>query len=117
MGHQALQIVLEGRADRCHRQALLDRLEHLNVVAHQDVGLTRDEQLHAVDLRAAHLDGDVEALLLIEACCLRLVEAAVLGLGQPAGQERDFIGRGSLCAQPQPELNSCQQRKPEPCRG
>ena len=71
---------------------LRDRVQHLEVVAHHDVGFAGEQQLQAVHLRAAHLDRDVEAGLLVEARGLRLVEAAVLGLGVPAGEEGDLVG-------------------------
>src|SRR5262249_3866366 len=44
-----------------------------------------------VDLRAAHLDRDLEPLLLVEAGGLGLIEAAMLGLRVPAGEEGDLV--------------------------
>ena len=79
-------------ADRHDRQPLLERLEHLEIVTHHEVGLAGKQQLHAVDLRPAHLDGDVEPGLLVEPGRLGLVEAAMLGLREPAGEEGDLVG-------------------------
>jgi hypothetical protein len=63
----------------------------LNVVAHEHVGLAAEQQLHAVDLGPAHLDGHVEAGLFVKPGRLGLVEAAVLGLGEPTRQEHDLV--------------------------
>src|SRR6202040_22351 len=78
-----------------------------------------------------HLEGDVKTGLLVEARRLCLVEPAVLGLGEPAGEERDFIG-GEGGVGPQDEAGrwqtrqgACQfgasavrsaQRRPQRCR-
>jgi hypothetical protein len=86
-----LQVVLEGGGDRDRREARLERLQHLEVVAHVHVGLAGHHELHAVHLRPAHADRDVEAVLPIEACRERLVKAAVLGLRVPAREESDFV--------------------------
>ena len=56
------------------------------------IGFAAEQKLHPVDLRSAHLDGDVETFLLVKAGRLCLIEAAVFGLGEPAGQEAHFIG-------------------------
>ena len=93
VGHHPLQVVLERGRHGDRGQALLDRLEHLDVVAHDRVGLAREQELQAVDLGPAHTDLDVEAGLLVEAGGLGLVEAAVLGLGVPARQEDDLVRR------------------------
>jgi hypothetical protein len=92
MSHHALKVFLERRRDGDDRQALGEGIEHLKVVAHHHVGLAAKQKLHGVDLRAAHLDRHVEAGLLVEARGLSLVEAAVLGLGEPAGQEGHLVG-------------------------
>ena len=49
--------------------------------------------LHDVDLRAAHLDGHVQAVLLVDAGGHRLVEAAVLGLRVPVGHVGELLLR------------------------
>ena len=72
---------------------LLQRLEHLEIVAHHHVGLAGEQELHAVHLRAAHLDGDVEPGLFVEPGRLGLVEPAMLGLGIPAGEKGDLVRR------------------------
>src|SRR6201999_880301 len=60
-----------------------------------DVGLTAGEELQAVHLRSAHLDRYVQPGFLIQAGRFRLVEAAMLRLGEPTGQEGDL--GGGLC--------------------
>ncbi len=90
--HHALQVVLERCRDGGDGKALLQRFQHLEVVAHHHIGLAGEEELHAVDLRAAHPDGDVEPGLLIEPGRLGLVEAAMLRLREPAGEEGDLVG-------------------------
>jgi hypothetical protein len=90
-------ILLERRTHRHHRQVLLHQLDGLQVVAHHQVGLPGEQQLHHVDLRPAHADFDVEPVLAIRSLGHRLIEAAVLGLRQPVGQEHDLgraLGRG-----------------------
>ena len=66
---------------------------HLQRVGHRDVELAGGEQLQAVDLRAAHADLHVEAVLAVRAFGDRLVEAAVLGLREPVGGEHDLVRR------------------------
>jgi len=69
----------------------------LQVVAHGDVVLAGQQQLQHVDLRAAHLDGDVQPVLLVRAFGQGLVEAAVFGLGVPVRAEDELVGgRGGL---------------------
>ena len=59
--------------------------------------ILRGEQQHAVvHLRAARHDGDVEAVFLVRAVRDRLIEAAMLGLGDPVGAERDLVERLGL---------------------
>ncbi len=89
MGDHDGRILLEGRADGRDRQALLERRERLQVVAHRDVELVRDEQLQRIDLRAAHADGDVEPVAPIDSFGDRLVEAAVHGLREPVRAEHE----------------------------
>ena len=78
-------------------QAAAARDHHLQVArTHDAVGLAGSHQLHDVDLRTAHLDGDVQAVLLVDAGGHRLVEAAVLGLGIPVGHVGElFLGLGA----------------------
>ena len=91
MRHDALKVFLERRRDGDDRQALGDRVQHLEIVAHHHVGFAGEQKLQAVDLRAAHLDGDVEAGLLVNPGGLGLIEAAVLGLRVPTGQKGDLV--------------------------
>ncbi len=113
MGHHALQVELERGADRDQGKALLQRLEHLEVVAHHHVGFAGEQELHAVHLGTAHLDGDVEPGLLVEAGRLRLVEPAMLGLGEPARQEGHLVG-GGRCAGRSEETGKRREDEAEP---
>ena len=94
MGDDDDRVLLEEGADAHRLNALLPGLVVLDVKAHEDVHLTRSEQLQAVDLRAAHLDGDIEAVLFVSTLGDRLIQPAVLGLGEPVALEGDFL----LCA-------------------
>ena len=55
--------------------------------------LSAIEQCLVRRLRAALDDGDLQAVLLVGAVGDRLVEAAVLGFGQPVGAEGDLVER------------------------
>ena len=65
----------------------------------------------AVDLRAAHLDRDVEPGLLVEAGGLGLIEAAVLGLRVPARQEGHLVGGVGAATGEQRERGSSGKRR------
>jgi hypothetical protein len=88
-----LQIELIDSADRDRRQSLLETVQHLDVVADDDVGVAAAQQLHPVDLRSAHLDVDVEPGFLVEPGGFGLIEAAVLRLGEPVREEANFRRR------------------------
>ena len=107
MGHHSLQIELERCPDSRHRQALLDRLEHCEVVSHHEVGFPGEQELHAIDLRPAHLDRRIEPSPFIEPGRLGLIEPAVLGLCKPAREKGDFVGRGSRRDQESAHPNRC----------
>ena len=92
--HQPLQVELERGRDGGDGQAVGDAAQHLDIVAHDDVGIAGHEQLHGVHLRAAHADVHVEGRLLVQAGGLGLIEAAVLGLGEPTRQESDLLRGG-----------------------
>ena len=64
--HDSLQIELEGGCDRDGGEALLQHFEDLEIVAHHEIGLARQEQLRGIDLRAAHLERDVESGFLVD---------------------------------------------------
>ncbi len=66
------------------------------IAAHVEVDLAGEQQRPAGDLRAALLDGDLEAAGGIGAVGDGLVVAAMLGLGEPVGAEghRDREGAG-----------------------
>ena len=92
MRDQGCRVFLEGGADGDHRQALFDRLDRLQVVAHDHVGAAREQQLHHVHLGPAHAHLHVQAVAPVDALGQRLIEAAVLGLGIPVGDENEFFG-------------------------
>ena len=92
------RILLEGCRDGGQRHILLDRRQHLQPVSHRDVELAGGEQLHAVDLGAAHPDDDIEAVFPVGALGHGLVEPAVLGLCQPVrGEDDAILGVGNGC--------------------
>jgi hypothetical protein len=78
---------------RDRADALLPALHGLHVVAHDAVDLAGGHQLHDVDLRPAHADGDVQPFLLVQPGGQRLVETAVLGLGVPVGEVAELLLR------------------------
>jgi hypothetical protein len=91
MGHDHLRMLLEDRRDVDHRNALLHRAERLEkVAAHVEVHAAGEHQGAVVDLRSARQDLDLEpAIVQIGAVGDGLVEAAVLGLGEPVRAEDD----------------------------
>jgi len=91
VGDDHRRVLLERRRERHQRHGLLDGREHLQAVGHGDVDLVGGQELQSVDLRAAHPDRHVEAVLLVDAFGERLVEAAVLGLREPVGGEDDLV--------------------------
>ena len=94
MRQQHLRVLLEDRGDRDGRDVLGDRVEGLQRVgAHEEVELADRQQDAVVDVRPARHDGDVEPVFLVGAVGERLVEAAMLGLRDPVGAERDLVER------------------------
>ena len=98
MRHHHLRLLLEGGGDDAQRNVLRDGVEGLqHVAAHVEVDLAGEQQRPAGDLRAALLDGDLEAAGGIGAVGDGLVVAAMLGLGEPVGAEghrhREGAGR------------------------
>ena len=92
MRHDHLRLLLEGGRDDPQRDVLLHGVEGLQqVAAHVEIDLAGEQQRPAADLRAALLDGDVEAAGGIGAVGNSLVVAAVLGLGEPVGHEGDLF--------------------------
>ena len=72
----------------------VDRVERLEqAAAHVEVELAGGEQHRVGRLRAALDDRHVEAVFRVGAVGDRLIIAAVLGLGEPVGAERDLVGR------------------------
>ena len=101
---QRLRIFLEHRCDHHRGHAVLHVVEVVQQVAgHQEVDAAGRQQRPVVDLRAALLEGDIEAEGLVGAVGHRLVEAAVRGLRLPVGGEGHLVlrqhGRGRECAQ------------------
>ena len=84
MAHQHLRVLLEHARHDDGRDALGDgahRLDHVG--AHEEIDLPRRHQQAQIVVRPALHDGHVEPVFLIGAVGDRLVEAAVLGLGEP----------------------------------
>jgi hypothetical protein len=89
-----LRVFLEEGRDHHGGHAVLHVVEGLQQVAgHQEVDLAGRQHRPVVDHRAALLDVDVEAVLLVGAVHQRLVEAAVAGLRLPVGGEHHFFLR------------------------
>ena len=101
MRNQRLRVALKGGGHGCDRHALLYCLDCTDGVAHGKVALAGHQQLHAVDLWTAHLDGHIQTVFLIQAGGLGLIEPTVFGLGIPVGTEYDFVqlGRHQGCGQ------------------
>ena len=94
MREHHLRVLLENRRDRERRDVLLDRTEALQRVrAHEEIDLLGEQRQAVVHLRAARHDGHVEAVFRIGAVGDRLIEAAMLGLGDPIGAERNLVER------------------------
>ena len=64
MGQQPLGIVLKGRGNGFCPEAALNAFQQLQVVTDDHIGPLRQQQLHAVDLRSAGADLDVETVFL-----------------------------------------------------
>ncbi len=64
MGQQPLGIVLKGRGNGLCLEAALNAFQQLQVVTDDHIGPLRQQQLHAVDLRSAGADLDVETIFL-----------------------------------------------------
>lgn len=91
MRHDTLEIELKRRADRDDGQPVLDRRERLQIVSHHHIGIAAGEELQAVDLRATHLEVDVETGLFVESGRFGLIESAVLGLGEPTSEKAQLV--------------------------
>ena len=70
-----------------------DGVERAQHAAHVELDLVAEEQRLVGRLRAALHDGDLEAVFLVSAVGDRLIEAAVLGLGQPVGAVGNLVER------------------------
>src|SRR5262249_58787872 len=95
--------------ERLEWLALVDAVEDGDSVADDDVGLAAEQQLHAVELSIALPQLDVESGLLVKPGRQRLIEAAMLGLGKPVGEQTNFL-RGARPLR-------TQQRTPGQSRG
>ena len=91
--HDDLRVLLEMRGDDDDRHVLLDRVEgEQQVAAHVEIELAGGEQEAVVGLRAARHDRHVEPVFGVGSVDDGLIIAAVLGLGEPVGAERDLVG-------------------------
>jgi hypothetical protein len=92
MGQEDLRILLEDGGDRDHRHVVGDRVERLQRVrGHEEIDLAGGQEDAVVGVGTAGNDGDVEAVFLVGAVGDRLEEAAMLGLRDPVGSERDLV--------------------------
>ena len=92
MREQHLRVLLEDRRDRDHWDVLRHRVEGLQAIrAHEEIDPAGEQQHAVVHLRAARHDRHVEAVFPVGAVGDRLIEAAMLGLGDPVGAERDLV--------------------------
>ena len=88
-----------------------DRVEGAEGDALVEVDLPGNQLGAHRHLRPAHQDRDLEAELLVGAVDHRLVAAAVLGLGEPAGAHRHGVGGVRRAAQRQ--RRECRRRPQE----
>ena len=88
---------MENGGDVEQRQADGDFLENIGAVALAELRLVGGDFLGDESVGSAGDDRDVEALGREEAAGLRLINAAVLGLGDPIELERDFGERFFGC--------------------
>ena len=80
------------------------------VVAHVEIDLAGGEQQAVVLLRAAGKNGHVEAVAGVGSVGERLIEAAMLGLGQPVRGEDQFVERPRRQAERHESENGAGQR-------
>ncbi len=93
VGHQHLRVLLEDRHHRLDLDALAREVERdERVRADAEIGRPTRQHLRHVHARSAFENAHVQAVLLIESQCERLIEAAMLGLRFPIGDESD-VGR------------------------
>src|SRR5262245_47994829 len=94
MRDENLRIFLEAGGHRNGRNILRDRIERLQLSgAHEEVEPTDRQQDAVVYVRPSGHDRDVETVLPVRAVGDRLVETAMLGLGDPVGAEADLVER------------------------
>ena len=99
MGEDHLRVLLEGGGDGHDRHVLGHGVEGLQqVAAHVELDAVGHQKCAVVHLWSARDDLDIEAACRVGAVRDGLVEAAVLGLGQPVGAEGDgcqVLGAGT----------------------
>ena len=89
--HDRGQRLLDDRRDRHQRLALVAGEQHLGLVGDRDVDLAGREQLQRQRRVGRHLDVDVETGLLEVALGQRLVDADVVGVGEPVEHQRQRL--------------------------
>ena len=110
VAEQDLRVLLEEGRNRHKRRVLCHHVEHDGRARdHSHVGAAGDQNLGAIHLRAALLQLDVETVGLVGAVGDGLVEATVLGLGAPAGEQPDLV-RGMRRPAGEPDQRRCQGR-------
>jgi len=90
--HQHGRVVLEDGGDLDHRHVLRDGEERVGAVALAELGLAGGDLLHDKRVGSAGDDLDVETGGFEETLGLRLIETAMLGLGDPVELDDDFDG-------------------------
>src|SRR5579864_139576 len=94
MGDEDLGILLKNGHHRSDRHAFLQHVEGNETVrTNAEIGGTAGKQLGNIDAGATLHNLDIETAGLVEAEGLSLIEAAMLGLRLPVGDERDVRRR------------------------
>ena len=94
MCNQNLWIFLKHSTHRGHGHTTLAHLNHLQIAgAHDAIGLICCHQLNDVDLRAAHFDGHIQAILFVNTSGNSLVKTAMFSLCIPVGHVGEFFLR------------------------
>ncbi len=105
MGQQPPGIVLKGRGNGFCPEAALNAFQQLQVVTDDHIGPLRQQQLHAVDLRSAGADLDVETVFLYSPVASGLIIPPPV---PPSGVPRRSAERFS----PRPERPARHRRGP-----
>jgi hypothetical protein len=112
MADQHLRVLLKHAGDRDRRQSLHDRVHCVDHVgAHEAIELARRHQQPPIGVRASLNDGHVQAIFCVSAVRRRLIEPAMLRLGQPIGAVADF-GRRLRRRRARQQPRACRENRP-----